>query len=398
MRVWRDIPSEQTCRSKLSNSAKLNHKVQRLLGDIRDYHAVKKDDLNNFLERIYCLRGIKKSVDNIFSFSAARMFSKSHISKQDAYYLKRKIAKRAATKTAYLRILFDYYQKHQDEVNDPEELVTKLRDSNRATEEAGKVIGSASSVYLERIDPGHRATWEIMWNEDGTPAGSSVFILWFDKVIKEGYNQPFLVFLEGHPQTLDEDTAKFTGRVYYGTTSKPSKYFCFLRIHKQGGSMQMGELDRGKLRWRPFDTTYVTRDMSEKGARTARPSLAYNQLRTKELVVGLHKGDAFEMNRFHHTSFTSGGFIRCAGMLGGNQQGQVVYVDNNSGHYKPPSANLYRLVKYLNKRHVFSNDAVVHDCADKTSPAYDDAGISVQDYLSHMAPTVVSTEPIQVVT
>jgi hypothetical protein len=121
----------------------------------------------------------------------------------------------------------------------------------------------------------------------------------------------------------------------------------------------------GHLRqWHPvtetnclFDTQWVRGKYTSKGG--SKHALAYNFTAQKELVADLHNPAKDEgRSRFHHSSFTSGSLIRCAGMIAG-VMGQVTYIDGNSGHYMPPPENLRKLVKHLNKHGVFAPDAKV---------------------------------------
>jgi len=43
----------------------------------------------------------------------------------------------------------------------------------------------------------------------------------------------------------------------------------------------------------------------------------------------------------------------------GARQGKIIFINNNSGHYQPSPANLQKLVKHLNKRSAFADNAVV---------------------------------------
>lgn len=49
----------------------------------------------------------------------------------------------------------------------------------------------------------------------------------------------------------------------------------------------------------------------------------------------------------HHSDFLKGGSVLCAGIYKLNQQGQVVYFDNNSGHYHPRPESLYHMVRIV---------------------------------------------------
>ena len=50
---------------------------------------------------------------------------------------------------------------------------------------------------------------------------------------------------------------------------------------------------------------------------------------------------------FNHSSFTAGDLIVCAGMLSINANGKLVFIDTNSGHYKPTRQQLTAVVTVL---------------------------------------------------
>jgi len=52
--------------------------------------------------------------------------------------------------------------------------------------------------------------------------------------------------------------------------------------------------------------------------------------------------------RFNHSSFNAGKDVVCAGMIK-VVNGRLRYIDNNSGHYKPPRRNLHSAIKLLSE-------------------------------------------------
>ncbi|WP_343288738.1 hypothetical protein [Wolbachia endosymbiont of Encarsia formosa] len=59
---------------------------------------------------------------------------------------------------------------------------------------------------------------------------------------------------------------------------------------------------------------------------------------------------------YRHSTLAGGKPILCSGLMK-VVNGKITYIDNNSGHYKPESANLYNAVKKLEG--LFSKDAKV---------------------------------------
>nr|WP_265014774.1 hypothetical protein [Wolbachia endosymbiont (group B) of Camptogramma bilineatum] len=59
---------------------------------------------------------------------------------------------------------------------------------------------------------------------------------------------------------------------------------------------------------------------------------------------------------YRHSTLAGGSPVLCSGLMK-VVNGKITYIDNNSGHYKPESANLYNAVKKLEG--LFSEDAKV---------------------------------------
>jgi hypothetical protein len=57
-----------------------------------------------------------------------------------------------------------------------------------------------------------------------------------------------------------------------------------------------------------------------------------------------------------HSTLAGGKPVLCSGLMK-VKEGKITYIDNNSGHYKPTSANLYNAVKKL--KDLFSDDAKI---------------------------------------
>ena len=71
---------------------------------------------------------------------------------------------------------------------------------------------------------------------------------------------------------------------------------------------------------------------------------AYGNIITKQLDDNevFNKG----FSRFNHSSFNAGADVICAGMIY-FQKGKLLWIDNNSGHYKPTKDNLKNAVNIL---------------------------------------------------
>jgi len=339
MRIWRDIPSADQLRAG-------GIKERSFLDAVSQYHLVQKDSLQNFFPRIAKLLEVirvgKKSGGLLSSPSSGI----------------KKVMSRAAKKIEYLRILHDYYTlQHPDEIANPGALSQKLA-AEQETADGGKLIGIMPRDRLEKLDPLHRP-WEnntldgaIGTDGDWTPYVAN----WMGAIAEDGYNEPFLVYLEKTRHCLDVGAAKAIETVRYHTYRPEVKgEMPVWWLFKQGAGLRQ---------WHPvtktnkvFDTSWVTSKDTSKGGTFH--ALAYVWTAQKELVTDLHNPVKDEGKyRFHHSSFTGGELVRCAGMIAG-VQGMVTYIDSNSGHYSPPRDNLKKLVKHLNKRELFARGAMV---------------------------------------
>ena len=350
MRIWRDIPAADQLRAS-------GIKERSFLEAVKQYHLVRKDSLQNLFPRIAKLLEVirvgKKSGGMLSSPSAGI----------------KKVMSRATSKIEYLRILHDYYTlQHPDEIANPSALAQKL-DSEQETADGGKLIGLMAHNKLEKLDPLHRP-WEnnrldgaLNTDGDWTPYVAN----WLGE-ITEGYDEPFFVYLENTRHCLDRDAAKNIEVVRYHTYRPEVKgEMPVWWVYNEGGALRQ---------WHPvsktnktFDTSWVTRKDTSKGGNFH--GLAFVWTAQKELVADLHNPVKDEgRHRFHHSSFTGGALVRCAGMIAA-VQGKVTYLDNNSGHYNPPRDNLKRLVKHLNKRDLFARDAKVSCHGDIDRPVAD---------------------------
>jgi hypothetical protein len=339
MRIWRDIPSEDELR-------RADLRERRILDAVKQYHLVKKDRLVNIFPRIAKLLEVirvgKKLAGN--KPMDARLKSLLH---------------RAAAKIEYLRVLEQYYNvQHPDEIKNPATLDMLLQGAQQ-TAQGGKLLGLAPSVLLEKMDPLHR-DWEL----GGVNQKDQHVHEWQTAVRHGGYNEPFLIYLEATSHCLNAAEAKDTDTVTYFDVETAKHTPVFFLCATEGKLWQWRhDVNTFEL----FDTTWVTKRISAKGGFWK--ALAYNFTSQKELVADLHNpNEGRNWTRFHHSSFTSGSLVRCAGMIGG-ADGKIKHIDNDSGHYKPPVENLTRLVKHLNKKGVFAADAKVENAKTREAVA-----------------------------
>lgn len=114
----------------------------------------------------------------------------------------------------------------------------------------------------------------------------------------------------------------------------------------------MPEMEGNKLKGfkgKPYDTT----DKISKGKKGC---VAYVITLDGKLVTHEHINVNKSEWAYRHSTLAGGKPILCSGLMK-VVNGKITYIDNNSGHYKPESANLYNAVKKLEG--LFSKDAKV---------------------------------------
>lgn len=347
-RIWRDLPTEQELRKKGMTQKKI-------LDAVTEYHAVRKPLLANIQQRIVMLRLVIDACNKSVGHSGG-LFSKKvelPMDKGVASVMNRAIAKRD-----YLNVLWRHYNSdYRGEILDPLSLITRIE---AAQQVQGKLLGITQHNALEKLDPVHRS-----WHENNSffMSGDGHYVSAWTAAVRDGSCQePFFIYLEDTPHCLEAEYAKNVRSVVYHS---PVKY--------RQGEIPVWYLkdEAGELRMvhpvsnlnQPFDTQWVTKSEAVKGGDDH--TLAYVFTAQKELIADVHSPTSGgDTSTFHHSSFTAGSLVRCAGMIGG-KAGKVVHISNHSGHYQPPVENLKRLVRHLNKKNVFAPDAKVETGADR---------------------------------
>jgi len=382
MRVWRDIPPArawQTLLQPVIDSLKNREtqvRMSNLLDAIKLYDLLRKDAIDTLEDRARLLDIIADQVDEIFATAykfhvgqvardtkTGKAALKARGETSSAFYVKgdhkiplAALSRRARTKAGYLRALAAHYRSHADSIN-PQAFIDSVFRAPQVKQ--GKAIGLVPGVRLEGVDPAGRG-WEVTWDpgtDDITVANSMGIYAkrWLTQLRRDATTPPLFVWLEAQEvcRTKDEagqvNTVKMVGDEELKST--------VWTVHvTDGGVVQQGKFVEDGYRWEPFDTQWVTGADSDKGKHH---TLAYVWTTHKELFCELHNPrQGREWDSFHHSSFLRGGLVLCAGMIGA-RQGKIIFINNNSGHYQPSPANLQKLVKHLNKRSAFADNAVV---------------------------------------
>lgn len=261
---------------------------------------------------------------------------------------------RSLRKAEYLGQLKEYYSKNS---RDPRALVGQLT----APQHTGAdVTGLAPGVRMEALDPWHRpvevnfknGNFEDYGGMDENSAAAA-FTQWYNTISK--HQTPFFLWLEDHPICTadDKEAVSGTASVAYldpkdtaalaaaGTRHK------LAMVYARNGLLWMDE-----MRPNGFTRIASTSGYSCGAAKGVSDAAAFVWT-GREIIIAQHQESSF-----HHSSFNSGKFVKCAGMLK-LDQGKVAYVSNNSGHYKPGKNLLFNFVQEMVGRGLMNASAEV---------------------------------------
>jgi hypothetical protein len=259
------------------------------------------------------------------------------------------LAHRAAKKRVYLQVLREHLAKNIGKIDRVADFVAYVRERQQQDPVKQELLALTPGTVVEQWDPFHRSI-ELAIDEQGRPKGdhntvTRAFVEWF----AEDSPLPFLVWLEGHPMCVysryvdDWKGAQGplpldTTMVQYGATA------AIQQVWIRGSTVvARGLLEPDSLARSPF---VALEDGPKRGH-------AFVWLETGELLVHPH-----DPGRFHHSSFTSGGKVRCAGTILANH-GKVTRLDNNSGHYQPTDLHFLALLEVLRKSDALAADVSV---------------------------------------
>jgi hypothetical protein len=395
--IWLDVPTKRAFDNEILDADPSYIKqpgLQLLYIDLVQYHRIPKTRLAHFPQRIMALRNLSrlaKSVDL-----------------PDAEWVRKWVGEwivaQAEKKANYLEILQDYFRENEHEVRNPGLLLDRLKAARSVvsmplapkhvgasqwkTAKPGEtLIGLHGGVRMEQIDPLHRVyEFRMMGDQIHGASRQQELALqeWATAVRAGTYNEPFFVYIEGAECCVVRNTnrsdilglVEFPGIKYFTGLGPNAPGIYQIAIHN-GVAFRIDGHGYGAM----FDTNSITPEQSPKGTRDeahGRKTMAYNWTKHGELLVGVHK--EYEL---HHSSFQSGGLIRCAGMIGA-RQGKIYWIDNDSGHYRPPPMNLHRFIVTLKDSGVLAPDARVFNAAAKDGSVQKQVtGMAVEQYLAN---------------
>ncbi|MEI8319210.1 MAG: hypothetical protein WCH79_14815 [Planctomycetia bacterium] len=368
-------------RSVFKTGRVLPQQIERITNTLRDYHNVPKDEINNFQTRIGYLRSIHHdSVEYCNKYEINKTVKEKKktaedtFTSMDAYVWS--IGRRALRKADYIEVIQKFCTTNS--LSDPTKMLQYLRDTRHQVDAFQHL---QMGCRMEKLDPFHRS-FELHVDADknmrgffGTPMVEA-FGRWIGAITDDGVNNDnsnlsppekhFFVWLETHELTkggewggsMESWKPKSTKSVKYRDTATDTgdKWWHWLCSEKSGA---LYELDLESLSTTLFNTNNGSTKPGDEGFKT----YAYVWAESGELLAGVHKAGSV-----HHSSFEAGKKVRCAGMIAVNDAGKVTMVNSNSGHYRPTKQQLTLFVEWLNRRGVFSNEALIGEGSDKKIP------------------------------
>lgn len=395
--IWLDVPTKRAFDNEiLDRDPELlkQRGVQLIYIDLIQYHRIPKGQLAQFPQRVMALRNLSKLASSVELPEADWVRS----------WIAEWVVAQASKKANYLEILQRYYKENDEEIRNPKALLDQLKASRpvvtmplapkhqgasnwKAANPGETLIGMHGGVQLERMDPMHRVYEFRMMGDQITSVSREQEVMlqeWAKQVRDGSCREPFFVFLENTECCLVRQTnrdmilgaVEFPGMKYFSGVGPEAAGIYQIAIYN-GNAFKIDGHGYGST----FDTDSITSRQSPKGTRDAahgRKTMAYNWTKHGDLLVGLHR--EYEL---HHSSFQSGGLIRCAGMIGA-RQGKIYWIDNDSGHYRPPPMNLHRFVLLLKAKGALASDARVFNAGAKDGSIQKQVtGMSVEQYLAN---------------
>lgn len=379
---WRDVMSKNawdTMRDR-TNAKHTDIKARDPLGEIEkqldEYHKIPKQDRKKFPKRIKALivlaieankyleakykqqsyqrtgnhKGIVQSENRLVKNNNNNNNNMENTIDRWVYSL----AKRAVKKAGYLEDLYRHLIGDRGHLGSASAFLNYVQNKRESPYESRLTPGLLNlvpGVKPEKWDPFHRPI-EVEIDEElrtrvtHPNAISHAFSEWCNS----NNEIHFLEWLEDHSicritKYLDETGTRNMpnplgfGRVQYGLTNTMIQ-----STYPKNGKLHAKTL--GKEEVESLLTT-INKFVKRK------PGQAYVWLNTGEILIGKH-----EVGVFHHSSFFSGGKVRCAGTMEA-EDGIVTRLDNYSGHYRPTAQHVLTFLQFLHKHNVLGPSAKI---------------------------------------
>src|SRR5439155_15548923 len=151
--------------------------------------------------------------------------------------------------------------------------------------------------------------------------------------LPESENRSFWEWLKTQPRYYDE--LERESKLQYFTAAEREAY----RITVQGGLLY-GHLPGNK---EPYDTKSF-------GAALMNVEEGFAAFVVSATSPAMYAGEA-ELGKLHHSSFMAGAPVLSAGLIQ-VEQGRLVRITNQSGHYRPCAEHLYNALLFLHRNHL----------------------------------------------
>jgi|GEM_PF-5234278 len=359
-RPWRDIMSYEDFTTVLDRQQALDQRgaldeegisVVQVARLIKQYHALDKRDRKLIWVRQYRLARIAAAAEEWFKVSVTDKQSaktKGGARNVDETYrplarVMLTLTRRSLRKAAYLQQLENYLAGVMD--------TTQWIESIQSPREIGRgQLGMA--IKMEKEDFAHRDGYE-----DKDDAMHIAFEEWSNGTGKNGF--PFFLWLEGHTVCTSSNKSDWMVKgvksieyVQPGSTPSTNSKMCLLGI----GKPPILAFDLTEDRILQICDTHL---MGYSGGMQKVINPDNNFGKGIACYVWAPNNDVFiaqhMSGKFHHSSFLSGGNVKCAGMIG-IQQGMVTELSNDSGHYKPRLDEFYAFVRFLRAKRVMDGN------------------------------------------
>ena len=351
---WRDIYSLQALEKIeiIVGKANLPEAWGAICNLVKQYHGCNKADVGSIANRVQLLAQIAAACAQVDGMAAAKTNRPDAVPKigakeasKDAGVWIGSLHRRCQKKSRYLEELGRFHAGTGSNLaaSTPAKFLEFLN-TKAAKEKSAEFLALNVTNRMEKMDPFHRGA-EVHVNAggisaiDGNPM-SEALCSWLSGA--GGTQTPFFMWLETQPictatPGLDDNYSElFKGRI------RKVSYECNVgAVSFSNGTVTVTNLDEVAA----LDTSKVY------GKQAA--EMAYVWADDEQVYTAPHKPQ-----QFHHSSFTGGRKVRCAGMWR-VIKGKVHYIDDNSGHYRPQPIHLQKFARFLNQKGVFEADAKV---------------------------------------
>ena len=344
---------------KLGKRSDENELLLTLRNYVDVYHSVPKADIGTLTMRANLLDTIAQRAEG---YLAKFDTSREKMEKNTVVYLLFKLIRRARRKAAYIRKLKEHCDSKDKGFTSAKKLIEYLV-KDRGRDDG--LVALQPGVLLERMDPWHRAFEVGLARDKDGQAGfagekDSYLSIAIFRWVKEPNPEdvPFFVWLEkDYVCTGQHDkVSRFYGEK---VTINPKGGVTYLH---QGESVPLLVMFLNSCAYSTVLDANNHNTLMSTCPVTSKVPGAYAYVWTKDsmLLCAPHVGGTF-----HHSSFTSGKKVRCAGMIT-FKDGKVTRVDSNSGHYMPGTNNLKNFVRFIQDEGGFVAEAAVKDEKTKT--------------------------------